>query len=90
MVDAYRAVRYETDVASQAIADLEPYRKDAERYQWLTSREADGRNVPAGKPREMVYKVWDLLIDEQDEMPSKVKLDATIDLAIQGEQVNAV
>ena len=86
LADANRAARYETDVAAQAIADLEPYRKDATRYQWLTSREADGRLVPAGKAREMVYKVWNLLMDVQDEKPSKGKIDAAIDSAIQGEK----
>lgn len=32
LADAKQAARWESDVASQAIADLEPYRKDAERW----------------------------------------------------------
>jgi hypothetical protein len=65
-------------------AKIEALEKDAKRYQWLASREADGRYVPAGQ-REMVYKVWNLLTDEQDEMPSKEKIDEAIDAAIAGE-----
>ena len=31
--DAEQAARWESDLAGQALSDLEPYRKDAERYQ---------------------------------------------------------
>lgn len=38
LADAKQAARWESDLASQALADLAPYRKDAERYQWLRDR----------------------------------------------------
>ena len=70
LADANRAARYETDVASQAIADLEPYRKDAARYQWIRSR------VPGG-----TYRIMGIVYSEGGE-----GVDAAIDSAIQGEK----
>jgi hypothetical protein len=45
--------RWESDLASQALADLEPYRKDAERYQWIPVSERlpdEGMEVIAYTP----------------------------------------
>ena len=45
---AKQAARWESDLASQALADLEPYRKDAERYQWLCDKGYNYHGAMAG------------------------------------------
>jgi hypothetical protein len=65
--------------------ELEVLRKDAERYQWLTSDRSDGRKLD-GEQREMAYAVWHLLLDENGDTPTKQDVDIAIDAAIKGEQ----
>lgn len=70
LADANQAARWESDLASQALADLEPYRKDAERYQWLRGR------IPGS-----AYRVAGIIYSEGGE-----GVDAAVDAAIAEEK----
>lgn len=48
LADANQAARWCSDVASQAVADLEPYMKDANRYQWLCDKGYNYHGAMAG------------------------------------------
>lgn len=82
LADANRAARYETDVASQAIADLEPYMKDATRLDWFIKNDyifsygdvgdkywyTERRTLPEAKtPRESIDAAISLQKEKQND-----------------------